>query len=1541
MRDFEIRVGKTTRRRLLAWFLCFCMVLSTVDVTALATGVAKAAEEVATVVPDGLSDGVYTSSDLAPEEGVDFGFFRVSPENYYVSEGESVTFAVYAWSKSNEVTYTWKNNSGILAEGTDTYTIDAVTASDYDDHYICAVSDGNRTRTFSFDIFRKEGLKITVSGESELSYGETGTYVAETYDTTNSGEPITYQWYFWEDNEYVLVEGATAAEYSHDFTGNTDIKCEAKCGDMAATAVCTVTEKEFVSDYIPDMIVKYVEAGDDIELETTMDSAFTDDMQKHVTYVWKDDMTGEVVGTGKTLVLEDIQDSTSYMVEAYLSSTTVPLFTQWINVTVVAGGCSVSIINSGVNALGYSYGLYMDYVIADKYKGTESYQWSRWSGDTMDYIDIEGETASTLTFDSLQESDYGNYRCTLSYGEGQECMIDCALEPTRYALTQSLYWAELGDEQILEPNLFDTDDEGVTYEWYSSNGETGVLGTDRIFKVELTADNFSNQYYCVMKKGTSTYETNMSSTIGMMLDQAMIYDQYPVYRVDWNLQDAVVLSGEMTNATYQWYCYDSYGQRVDLECDESTYVVTEEDYKLDNIFNCEQEVYIDGMKVATYYHSIESAETLVIGDVSHMLAPVPVKNGEFAELKAPKVDSCYDITYQWFVMQYDEADGMSKDIALEGETNDTLLVGNISQCTHYGVRVSDGNKESQIFYYMVEPENKNDLNAWIDEYYWTYPGAENVTLSLQNVQEGYTYQWKKATVVDGETVYKDIDGATNQTYIIEKVTEDTFGDYQCVVSSGNESMTAMVSVCWSPRIVGDERLSDEPEYNVVSQLGESYSVAIEEYDESLGVTYQWYAYNDEDGWVELEGKTTNVLQQSIASYDDFGDKKCVLQYGEMEETIYVYVRGRDGLLLTAWLPSTREHYKTVTVPMDESYTMEVCFYNEGVDYDIVWKKCIGTDEHGNYVYELIENATGESLTLNVNELGDYSTYVCEITRNGYLWDEFEYHICGDAAVTGVDILFEDIEVLEGDLIRLTADVSPINAQNKRLVWTSDDESVAVVVNERGMIDAVGEGTATLTATTVEGGFVDTCTFTVVTEAGDPGEHEHMYGSPEAVVEGSCTEDRVERCYCMVAGCDEYIEDTISSPGHTWSDWKVETAASCAVNGKEVRTCTVDGCNGTESRPIAAPGHTWGDWKMTIAPTCTTAGREVRTCTVDGCGTQQGRDIAAKGHTPDNGTVTKVATRTENGAKEYHCTVCKALLRTEVIPMIVPDKDEVVQDKETKDKFTVTENENGTVEVEYTEPADKKDTKVEVPETITTPDGNVCKVTSVAEDAFKGNKSVKEVKIGENVTEIGKDAFNGCKNLTKVTIGGNVKEIGDGAFKNCSKVKNVKIPSSVEKVGDNAFSGCKSATSITIGKNVKEIGDNAFKNCSKVKKITIPAKTEKVGDNAFNGCKGATKITIGKNVKEIGDNAFKNCDKVTSITVPSKVEKLGKNAFDSCNKLKTLTIKSKNLNSDNVEKKAFAGVKKNTTIKVPKKKLNDYKKLFKKKGLNKKVKIKGV
>ena len=68
--------------------------------------------------------------------------------------------------------------------------------------------------------------------------------------------------------------------------------------------------------------------------------------------------------------------------------------------------------------------------------------------------------------------------------------------------------------------------------------------------------------------------------------------------------------------------------------------------------------------------------------------------------------------------------------------------------------------------------------------------------------------------------------------------------------------------------------------------------------------------------------------------------------------------------------------------------------------------------------------------------------------------------------------------------------------------------------------------------------------------------------------------------------------------------------------------------------------------------------------------------------------------------------------------------------------------------------------------------------------------------------------------------------------------------------------------------------------------------------------------------------------MTQVTIDKNVKNIGKNAFYGCKNLKKVIIKTTKLTKKTVGKNAFKGIHKKATIKVPKKKLNAYKKLLK-------------
>ena len=81
------------------------------------------------------------------------------------------------------------------------------------------------------------------------------------------------------------------------------------------------------------------------------------------------------------------------------------------------------------------------------------------------------------------------------------------------------------------------------------------------------------------------------------------------------------------------------------------------------------------------------------------------------------------------------------------------------------------------------------------------------------------------------------------------------------------------------------------------------------------------------------------------------------------------------------------------------------------------------------------------------------------------------------AVTEVRLNKASVTLVEGDTEELMATVMPENATDKGIEWKSDNESAATVSQE-GLVTAVGEGKATITVKTNDGGFSASCEVTV-------------------------------------------------------------------------------------------------------------------------------------------------------------------------------------------------------------------------------------------------------------------------------------------------------------------------------------------------------------------------------------------------------------------------------------------------------------------------------
>ena len=97
----------------------------------------------------------------------------------------------------------------------------------------------------------------------------------------------------------------------------------------------------------------------------------------------------------------------------------------------------------------------------------------------------------------------------------------------------------------------------------------------------------------------------------------------------------------------------------------------------------------------------------------------------------------------------------------------------------------------------------------------------------------------------------------------------------------------------------------------------------------------------------------------------------------------------------------------------------------------------------------------------------------------------------NVAVTGVTLDKSEVSITVGKTATLTATITPSNATNKNVSWTSSDEGVATV--ENGVVTAVAKGSATITVTTEDGNYSASCEVTV-SAAPDGGTYSYKFTS---------------------------------------------------------------------------------------------------------------------------------------------------------------------------------------------------------------------------------------------------------------------------------------------------------------------------------------------------------------------------------------------------------------------------------------------------------------
>ena len=197
-------------------------------------------------------------------------------------------------------------------------------------------------------------------------------------------------------------------------------------------------------------------------------------------------------------------------------------------------------------------------------------------------------------------------------------------------------------------------------------------------------------------------------------------------------------------------------------------------------------------------------------------------------------------------------------------------------------------------------------------------------------------------------------------------------------------------------------------------------------------------------------------------------------------------------------------------------------------------------------------------------------------------------------VTGVSLDESSITLDVGGNQTLTATVTPEDATNKKVRWSSDNEAVATV-SEDGVVTAVAGGTAVITATTHDGFFTASCTVTV-----------NAPDAPPTITTDTLPDGKVGAVY----------RHTLTADGTTPIRWSVENGngvlpAGLSLNADTGEISGTPTADGTAKFTVKATNSAGSNTKeLSITITKAPAAEYTITATAEGGGTASASSTSA-------------------------------------------------------------------------------------------------------------------------------------------------------------------------------------------------------------------------------------------------------------------------------------------------------------------------------------------
>ena len=537
----------------------------------------------------------------------------------------------------------------------------------------------------------------------------------------------------------------------------------------------------------------------------------------------------------------------------------------------------------------------------------------------------------------------------------------------------------------------------------------------------------------------------------------------------------------------------------------------------------------------------------------------------------------------------------------------------------------------------------------------------------------------------------------------------------------------------------------------------------------------------------------------------------------------------------------------------------------------------------------------------------------------------------DVAVTSVTLNQVSIELKVGESVQLTATIQPSNATSKTITWSSSNSAVASIAN--GLLTAIGEGTATITASA--GGKSANCNVTV---------------KQNVVTVQSIELNKTS--LPLTKGSSETLIATVKPDNATdksviWSSVDSQIA-TVDQNGKVTAIS-----NGT-TKILATAGEKSAQCEVIVTVPVESLVIEPDELSID-LGQSGSLSAIIKPDDATDKTIkwesknSNIATVTNEGlvsgvslGETTITATCGNITAECKIKIIDPlEKPIPFVDESLKTRLVAFYDTNHDNELSFKEASAVKEF-TNIPD-LFGPDESEKPFTSFNEfkyftgieslpyHCFSKWNSLTGISLPTSLNKIVLGAFNGTNSanlenlyvesleqllsidyvqpsgfsvagpagillhgylyisgqkINKLVIPSGTKIIKSYTCQGL-KISEVDLPESLISIGDYAFSYC-GFESLVLPQKIESIGSYAFRDFYNLKSVKLSNGIKDLGAYAFYECVSLSEVELPNNLSIIPSGLFHSSG-IKSITIPEGYEKIESYAFYDCNKLNEIIL----------------------------------------------------